>query len=115
MTQKQWYQLAIKVGKTLFAHEEKTFKGTTDVMYFSLEVTRYDDFTGIRVHISPKGYNHGEAEAISDAIGHYSASINLNDYTEKGDLDKFVADTMEQITAYRQKVDEFRKTYQQNQ
>lgn len=114
-TKKEWYRLAVKAGNTLYAHEEKTFKGATDVMYFSLEVTRYDDFTGIRVHISTKSYNHGEAEAISDAIGHYSASINLNDYTEEGDLDKFVADTMEQITAYRQKVDEFRKTYQQNQ
>lgn len=115
MTQKQWYQLAIKAGKTLFAHEEKTFKGTTGLMYYSQEVTRYDDFTAIRIHVSPKNWNHGEAEAMNDAIGYYSAGISLNEYTEPEELDKFVADTMEQITAYRQKVDEFRKTYQQNQ
>lgn len=111
MTQKQWYQLAIKAGKTLYAHQEKTFKGDT-MLFYSQEVTRYDDFVAVRTYVSARSWQHGEAEAINEAVGTCSATINLNDWTEDEDLDKFVAETMEQITEYRQKVDEFRKTYQ---
>ena len=102
-TQAEWYALALKASDTLFARQHELFDDMTKVVYFYVEVTRWDDFVKICATVSPKDYMNGNDKAVNVAkyLNHVNEMLYLSTYTDEDDeLDNFVATALSRMESY---------------
>lgn len=101
-TQAEWYAAALQASDTLFAKQHELFDGMTDVVYFCVEVTRWDDFVKVCVTVSPKDYVQGNDKGINVAkyLNRINENLYLSTYTGDDDLDNFVPATIKKMESY---------------
>lgn len=101
-TQAEWYALALKASDTLYARQHELFDDMTKVVYFCVEVTRWDDFIKICATVSPRDYIQGNDKAVNVAkyLNRVNEMLYLSTYTEEDDLVNFVVMALSRMESY---------------
>ena len=102
MTQDEWLTLAREAADTIFAKQQELFNELTGVVYYCVEVTRFDTFVKVDVTVSPKDYmlENFKAKIIDSFLKMLSEGIYLSEYTTMEEFENFVPTVIGKMEGY---------------
>ena len=101
-TQDEWLTLAREAADTIFAKQQELFNELTGVVYYCVEVTRFDTFVKVDVIVSPKDYmlENFKAKIIDSFLKMLSEGIYLSEYTTMEEFENFVPTVIGKMEGY---------------
>lgn len=101
-TQDEWLTLAREAADTIFAKQQELFNELTGVVYYCVEVTRFDTFVKVDATVSPKDYmpENFKAKKIDLFLKRVSEGIYLSEYTTMEEFENFVPTVIGKMEGY---------------